>query len=294
MILDKLKYQQNRESTTKTYLAVWRQFNKFLLNLDRMPDTWEFRTILFVGYLIEKGMQSSTIKSYVSAIKKTLMNDNYQWKDINVELASLTKACRLKNDVVYTRLPIQCGLLELIMFEIIRVHRLQNQPYLEAMYLAMFALGYYGLMCVGELTYSKHVVKAANVHLALNKDKLLIVLYSSKTHSEANRPQKIKIVSNRAEKSGKYIHRNFCPFKLVGNYLKIRGNYKNIDEPLFIFRDEQRSPVLPEHARNVLKDCITNLGLNHELYGFHSLRIGRTSDLIKFNYTIEEVKRMGR
>ena len=35
------------------------------------------------------------------------------------------------------------------------------------------------------------------------------------------------------------------------------------------------------------------LGLDDKLYGMHSLRIGRTTDLIKFNYSIEEIKIMG-
>ena len=118
------------------------------------------------------------------------------------------------------------------------------------------------------------------------------MLYSSKTHDEGDRPQKIKIVSNKSEKSGNYIHRNFCPFKLMRNFLALRGGYKNAMEPLFVFKN--KTPVTPTQARKLLKDCIDTLGLDSEVYDIHSLRIGRTSDLIKFNYTIEEVKRMGR
>ena len=291
MIIERLQCQQTRESTARNYLAIWRQFNKFLLSLDRMPETWEYRTTLFLGYLIEKGFQSSTIRSYVSAIKRTLTLIKYKWDDVKVELASLTKACKLKNDVVHTRLPIHCGLLELILFEIRRHFGKVNQPYLEALYLSLFALGYYGLMRVGELTLSPHVVKAANVHMAMNKDKILLVLYSSKTHDESNRPQKIKIVSNHSERSGNYLHRNFCPFTLMRNYLRARGGYKNINEPLFVFRD--KSPITATNARTLLKDCIETLGLDRNVYDMHSLRIGRTSDLIKFHYSIDEVKRMG-
>ena len=292
MIIDKLKYQQNRRTTTSTYLAIWRQFNKFLLSLDKMPQTWEYRTILFVGYLIEKGFQSSTVKSYVSAIKKTLLCDNYEWKDENVQIVSLTRACKVKNDVVHTRLPIHCSLLELIFFEVRRKFSILNQPYLESMYLALLALGYYGLMRVGELTLSDHVVKASSVHIATNKDKILIVLYSSKTHDESDRPQKIKIVSNKNERSGRYLHRNFCPFKLLRDYLKKRGGYKNNYEPLFIMKD--KSPITPPMARTLLRECIKKLSLDELNYDMHSLRIGRTCDLIKFHYSIEEVKRMGR
>ena len=199
------------------------------------------------------------MKSYVSGIKKTLICDNYTWDDSKVQIASLTRACKLKNDVVLTRLPIHCGLLELILFEIKRKFLKDNQPYLQAMYLAMFALGYYGLMRVGELTLSEHVVKASNVHIATNKDKIWLVLYSSKTHDCSSRPQKIKIVSNKNERSGRYRHRNFCPFKLMREYLKIRGGYKNSDEPLFIFKD--KTAVTPNQARVLLRECLTKLGL---------------------------------
>ena len=70
-----------------------------------------------------------------------------------------------------------------------------NQVYLETLYKAMFAFSYYGLMRIGEITDSEHVLKACHVHSAMNKYKILIVLYSSKTHGTNMRPQKIKITS---------------------------------------------------------------------------------------------------
>ena len=54
------------------------------------------------------------------------------------------------------------------------------------------------------------------------------------------------------------------------------------------------SPVTPAHARNILKIALNNLNLDNRLYGMHSFRIGRTTDLIKYNYSIDEVKIMGR
>ena len=80
----------------------------------------------------------------------------------------------------------------------------KDSVYLQIMYKALFALSYYGMMRVGEVTYSDHVVKAKDVHSAQNKDKLLLMLYSSKTHSKGMKPQRIKITSNLIEKSGFY------------------------------------------------------------------------------------------
>ena len=200
-----------------------------------MPKSWEDRTSLFVAYLVDAGFQSSSVKSYISAIKWTLINyADYDWQDNMVLLGSLTRACKLINDCVKTRLPITCSLLELILFEVGRQFGSKGQPYLEMLYKAVFTLGYYGMLRVCELTLTEagHVIKASNVHLAMNKQKLLIYLYSSKTHNEGNLPQKIKIEANNSEKSGRYRHRNFCPFKLMREFLSIRTEYTDNEEPM--------------------------------------------------------------
>ena len=48
--------------------------------------------------MIENGNKSSTIHSYVSAIKGILKADKYPWNDNLMLLDSLTKAGKLQND----------------------------------------------------------------------------------------------------------------------------------------------------------------------------------------------------
>ena len=289
-ILDKLKCNTTRESTKRNYFSIWRSFNSFVIRLDRKPPSWEEKVALFIAFLSEKGTQSSTIKSYISAIKCVLKEDGYQWNNQKILLSALTKACRLKKDCVRTRLLIQCGLLELILFEIQRIFT--DQTYLSILYKTIFALGYYGLFRVGELTMSDHVIKASNIHIATNKEKILVVLYSSKTLNKGGRPQKVKITSNSSEKSGSYLHRFFCPFRLIRQYITLRETYENENEQFFIFRD--KTPVRPCDARSILKDCIKRIGLDHSVYGIHSLRIGRSVNLENFGYSINELKSLGR
>ena len=52
--------------------------------------------------------------------------------------------------------------------------------------------------------------------------------------------------------------------------------------------------VKPVQANEILKLMIASTGLNNRLYSMHSFRIRRTSDLIKFGYSIDEVQRFGR
>ena len=97
-VLEKLLLTQNRASTRKTYFRIWRQFNSFVISLDDKLNSWEECVTLFVRYLINKGMQSSSIKTYVSAIKKVLTEDGYEWDQTIILLTSLTHECRLCND----------------------------------------------------------------------------------------------------------------------------------------------------------------------------------------------------
>ena len=76
--VERLKMERNRSSTRKVYYSVWKQFNEFFIKLDIKPETWEDRLILFVGYLVEGNKKSATIKSYVSAIKAVLKDDEVE------------------------------------------------------------------------------------------------------------------------------------------------------------------------------------------------------------------------
>ena len=155
----------------------------------------------------------------------------------------------MENDRVKIRLPIQKGLLEMLLFEIGRFFINNEQPYLIVLFRALFSLAYYGMMRVGELTLGPHVLKACDVHSGDNKHKLMLTLYTSKTHGPGTRPQKIKITAiNTDSKQGRAV---FCPVRLVKKFMQLRGHFQDQDEQLFIFKD--RSPVKPEHFRSILR-----------------------------------------
>ena len=287
-IIERLQANQNRQSTTKNYMSIWRQLNAFLLRLDVIPEDWEDRVALFLAYLIEfKKLQSSTVRSYASAIKHILKCDKYEWDERRIWLNALIRACKKENDVFRTRLPIGVAMLETILFEVGRYFA--NQPYLESLYKAMFALAYYGLMRVGEITKSPHCIKAKDIFIADNKNKIKLVLFSSKTHNAADRPQEIKISTDEA---GGVKRRNFCPFELLRSYMHMRGTYAVDEEEFFVFSDG--SPVMHTNLWNCLKLMIKCLDINADCYNVGSMRSGRATDLLKFGYTVEEIKRMGR
>ena len=216
-----------------------------------------------------------------------LKDDNNKWNDDEILLNTLTRACKISNDVLKPRLPIHENLLELILFETECLFC--EQPYLEILYKTIFSIGYYGLLRIGELVKPcEHTMKACNVHVGKNKEKILIVLYTSKTHGRESYPQEIKISSHS---HGSRRNKFFCPFMLIKQYLRLRGSYNNDNEPFFVFRD--KSPVLDYQLRKTLRKLICNLGLNAEVFDIHSLRIGRSSELFKRGFSVEQIKKIG-
>ena len=255
--------------------------------------------MLFAASLIENGFQSSTLKSYMSAIKSVLMDDNYDWQDGRLELQTLSRAYRIVNNKLTVRLPICLNLLEVILFEIKCFYH--DQYYLAILYQTLVCIGYHGLFRIRELTSSSHMVKAKDVHIGTNKDKLLFILYSSKTHGEESRPQKIKIKvvtcefsmpSYRKHQKSKSRQRFFCPFMLSHEYLKLRGQYQHESDQFFVFKD--KSPVKPQQVNWLLKKIFKAVNLDMHLYSFHSLQIGRATDMVHAGCSIDSIKLAGR
>ena len=145
---------------------------------------------------------------------------------------------------------------------------------------------------LGELTFSEHTVRACDVHLANNKWKFMFILHSSKTHSQSLKPQSIKIVSNKPIANTNPVHHDFCPYQLLKNHVDYRGSYRSKEEHFFIFRD--RRAVTPNQFNNMLKLMLEQAGINETNYSSHSMRAGRSLDLLKLEFSVETIKKVGQ
>ena len=287
-IVEKLRNQRHRDSTRNNYYSIWHSFNKFILRLDNKPRNWGDRLTLFVAYLIENKRKSSTIKCYISAIRAVLENGNIKLNEDEALLKSLTRACKIHRDKVTNKLPIRLSLLRTLLRNVDKLFD-TAQPYLCTMYKALISTTYYSMFRVGEVTASQHVVKAKDVFMGMNKDKMMFILHSSKTHNQGDKPQIIKIKSDRKAKSK---DKMFCPFHLLNSYRKMRKHYTSDDEQFFVFRDG--SPVLPSHLRKILKDLFKKLNINPNGYTITALRLGRATDLLEMGVSVETIRKLGR
>ena len=183
-IIEKLRNECYRDSTRETYYRIRKVFNKFIVRLDDKPRNWEDRLVLFTAHLISCNLKSTSVRSYISAIKGVLAENQIQISEDTYLLSSLTRACKLKKDTVVTRLPIRKDMLFLILKEVEKYFG--TQPYLMKLHKAMLSSAYFGLLRIGEITCSPHAILAQNVHMGINKNKVLFVLNTSKTHTKGS------------------------------------------------------------------------------------------------------------
>ena len=259
--------------------------------MDIKSNDWGDRIVLFTAFLVDCELKSTTVKTYISAIKGVLAEDGIMVNPDNFLLTSLTRACRLINDKVIHRFPIYKELLHEIVDGIETLY--SEQPYLTILYKAMMFATYYGLLRAGEVAAGPHVLLAKDVFIGKNKKKFLFILWSSKTHGHGSKPQRIKISSKASEFGTKKDQQsNHCPFEALREFTKQRPESNSKDEQFFIYRD--RSPVATDKFRKMLKNVLEKMNYNPSLYNLHSLRIGRCGDLYKLGLSVETIKKIGR
>lgn len=99
-ILGLIKQNQIRESTKQKYYQAWIKLNKFLLKFDELPESWEEKLVLYAMHLADTGKRKNTIQSYLSGIRLILRMDGVELNSKSVEIAAITRACKLTEEAV--------------------------------------------------------------------------------------------------------------------------------------------------------------------------------------------------
>lgn len=283
-IIEEIKYMKHRISTRMKYHKIWTTFNKFLIKFDRMPLTWEDRIYVFIAHLVDNKKTINTVNTYLSAIRQILKSDGVELHEDKDLLSSLLTTCKIKNKSLFIRMPIRFKLLKAIINHTHSSLVDKGQEYLGKMLKAMFSIAYFGLLRVGEMVKSEHQIKLKNIHFAKNKEKVTILLTSSKTHSEHDKPKKVSLP--KVSQLPRY-----CPVRLLKEYLKIRDKTSAQGE-LFVLRGGQ--PITASIFRAWLRKILGKIGLRSNLYDSHSFRSGRCCDLRKLGYSLSAIKEAGR
>lgn len=241
---------------------------------------------MYIAWLSEyKKLQSSTLKSYISAIKQVLITEGYEINEDRVVLDSIIRTTKARNDKLIKRLPIGYHRLNTILNHVTQLF--DKQPFLCALYRAMYASAYHGLLRIGEVTLSDHVIKARDVHIGDNKRKVQMVLWTSKTHTTSDPPQIVTFYC-----TCHITHPDYCPFEIVSIYSEMRGQYINDFDQFFVFHDH--SPVKPEHFRETLRNALGSANISTAGFFGHSFRAGHANDMKNMYRQVDEIKFKGR
>lgn len=232
-----------------------------------IPDKWEEKMVLYATFLADNNYDEGTINSYMSAIRFQLQQDGEHLSEDKFLLESIIRSTRYKNKEKRQRLGISEHMLHKLLDQVdLQFH---SQPYLTALYKAMFVLAFYCLLRVSELTSGRHPILARNVIAAKNKLKIQITLNSSKTHTRAQNKQVIRFPDpDEEEDCFKWLNTKYCPFTIVEKYMSMREDIADDREQFFIFKDN--IPIKEGNFRGVLKKLLINANFNADQFNTHS------------------------
>ena len=120
------------------------------------------------------------------------------------------------------------------------------------------------MLRIGEIAKGSHPVLARDIHIGINKRKLLFILRTLETHWKDGKPQLIKIAASTTKEQKQEANKNTCPFTILRQYVRIREPSENKNEPFFTF--EGGVPIKPEQIRMVLTMLLNQLGFNGKHY----------------------------
>lgn len=295
-VVQELEVRAVEDSTLATYMAAWHGFNDFYIELDNRDITWEHRLELYVAYLVIQKAQEATIRTYISGIKYVARLIGINIDDSKCRFHALVKAARIKNGKIKMRLPIKLKLLNRMLDEIPRLRKLRNQPYLVKLYRAIFVSAYYGLLRMSELTGSKHAIKSRDMHLAQDRPKIQMRVWTAKNKKRGSWPDDLKIEGLTDCKacfpnfSGRSSFR-YCPIHIIRQFQAVRPHTHG-HEQFFCLADG--SPIRQVTVRNTISDVLDSIGIGRGSHNGQSFRSGRACDLRKLNYSLRDIKFFGR
>lgn len=276
----------------RAYHAIFDNFLDFLDLFNTLTDRWEEKMVLYATFLADNIYGEDTIRSYMSAIRYQLQQDGVHLNEDRILLESIVRSTRYKNRQKRQRLGISEYMLHKLLDQVDL--SFSGQPYLTALYKAMFTLAFYGLLRVSELTSGRHPILAKNVIAAKNKLKIQITLESSKTHTPAQKKQVIRFPDQDEEEDCfKWLNTKYCPFTIVENYISMREAIATEKEQFFIFKNN--IPIKEGSFRRTLKKLLIKANFNAENYNTHSFRIGRANHLMyRMNFSVDRIQLKGR
>ena len=273
------------KSSKTVYTRSWRLFQEAMtliapnVDIRSLLPLSQNTVLFFIGFLSLKGLSSSTITTYVSAIGYVHKISNLHNPTTNFLVQKVLASVNKINPSLDPRLPITLNILHQLIQALPQV---VNNYYHIILLRAMFLVAFYGLMRVGEIAYSSDT---ENPTIALDQITFFrnhfVIKIKIFKYNISRRPFEILIT----RQPDPFV----CPMVNLQLYLQMRGNAPG---PLFVYQDGP--VVLKSFFASKLSKCLKFLGLDTSLYKSHSFRIGAASLLASLGYADSEIRMIGR
>ncbi len=273
----------------QTYVTAWKCFKSFHLSYNILfPDFSLLSITSFISFLNSiKGLQVSSIKSYISGIQffHKLLYGAPSPEISNSQTAMLIRGIqRSRPTRPDSRLPITLDILT----KCIHTLRTYYQPPSTAHTLdAMFLLAFFGFLRCSELTISSKFDPAINPTIAdltiLDSETISFLVKQSKTDQT---------------KKGHFVYifnlpSPIQPYQAVCEYLRLRiFQAKSPLEPLFL--DHTNKPASRAWFQKHLRSVLLSAGISAKNFSSHSFRIGAATSAAQKGLTKHQIQTLGR
>jgi len=226
--------------------------------------------MLFIMHLRDAGMQHSTITTYVSAIafahKVRGLEDPTSamlFRKFMMGVKKVTPTLQQLQPITYVMLKELLGLLE----------SLPLSRFTKILYAAVLSVMYHACLRISEVAQSGHANHALRYDQVAFKVRpprvlpaaLTMTLLSFK-HSKGPQTIQLKPITDEAS----------CPVGLMYRYHRLRPSGSTTS----FFCDEAGRPITRTSVMTVLRQVTELSSFRHKKINTHSLRIGRTTDLV--------------
>ena len=176
------------------------------------------------------------------------------------------------------RLPITIGILAQL---ITSVDQVLTHYYHKILFKAMLAIGFFGLMRIGELTQSKEGIVPLTLSQVTFHPHMVSISITHVKHNKKLKPIEIPIQKQSIQL--------ICPVRHLVEYITLRGYQPG---PLFAF--PTMKPVPRQFFSKNLSKLISFSGFQGDRYKSHSMRIGGATYYASLGYSDAQIRLLGR
>ena len=278
-------------STRKTYLSGQRKYFSFCkgVQLSYLPLT-EDKACLFVAYLVDSKLKHSTIKGYLSAVRRLQvvagMGDPFagSWPRLECALKGVKRAAAVSGVEARVRLPVTPKILKLLR----SVWSGNSSGFDSVMLWAACCMCYFGFLRSGEVTVPSLKEYDGGAHLSEGDVSLDSV--------KSPKMVQVRVKQSKTDPFRKgvmvYLGRTggeLCPVAAVSAYLAVRGRAPG---PFLVFKGGE--PLSREIFVRRVRAALREVGVDSDKYAGHSFRIGAASTAAAVGVEDSLIQTLGR